>query len=313
MDIDKNKLFNIKNIIDTLKEKKISNEYFLFQTQLPYLSDKDVEIDIKEGPSNPKITHTNYFLTYAILHELLQIYNSTNNDTLVYLTKNILERKEISIDNLLDIFIQTHNLKKKDFIKFDYGHDGFFFNKDKFNKGSYIKNITYCYNNSYIFLKLLNIFLIKDIKKENKFFIKLPSVISIAIIDILKLLSYIFKKTIIFKAIGDSFFKDSFHIYCDDIDVDRYNEIKQNIMIDFKKKNYNFEKNIYLSKILNNQNNSNISLNFELIVKNFSLLIEILIFVFLSNLKSLILETKQNAYRDEKNWEDLNYYNNLYI
>lgn len=312
MDIDKNKLFNIKNIIDILKEKKNTEEYYLFQAQIPNLIDKDFTIDIKDGPSNPKVTNTNYFLTYAILHELLQIYNSTDNDTLVYLSQNILERKEISIENLLDIFIKKNKLKKDEFITFDYGHKGFFFNKEKFNKGSYIKNITFCYNNNNIFLKLLNIFLIKDIKKNNKFFIKLPSIVSIAVIDILKLLSYIFKKTIVIKALDDSFFKDSFHVFCDDVDVEKYNEIKKYIMKDFKNKNFDFKKHMYLSSILNNQSN-NISLNFDIVIKNFSLLIEILIFVFVSNLKNLILESTRNAYRDEKHWEDLNYYNNFYI
>lgn len=311
MDIDKNKLFNIKNIIEILKEKKITKDYFIFQTQLPYILEKDFHINIEEGPSNPKIINTNYFLTYAILHELLQIYNSVDNKTLDYLTQNILERKEINIKDLLDIFVKKHNLKKNDFITFNYGHEGFFFTNEKFNKGSYIKNITYCYNNNFIYLKLLNIFLLKDIKKENKLFIKLPSVVSIAVLDILKLLSYVFKKVIIFKAIDDSFFKDSFHVFCDEVVLERYNEIKLVLIKDFKNKNFNFEKNMFLSKILNN--NNNITLNFEKIIKKFSLSIEILIFVFLSTLKNLIIESTKNAFRDEKHWEDLNYYNNFYI
>lgn len=293
-------LFNIENIINLLKTKKNTNEFILFQTTLPNI-DSYGHINIKLGESCANPVYSNYFLTYGILHEFLQVYNSINLNTFKYFSKNILEKKEQDIHSLSKLIAKDD----KNIKTFDYSHKNFFIDNNKyFSKGSFIKNITYCYNNSHIYTNILKIFLVNDINKNTKFLIKFPSIVSQSILDSIRLISYSFEKITIFKNIYDSYFKDSFHIYAQDININRYLEIQNQIKL-FK----NINDTSPLRQILD-INLNNIYQNYDNTLKDFCIFLEIVIFVFLVNLHNLINQDKNLTYRNNSKWENLDYYNN---
>lgn len=302
---DKFDLFNIENIINVLKEKKNTNNYMLFQASLPHI-DTYGKINIINGESCANPIYGNYFLTYGILHEFLQEYNSINLDTFKYFSKNILEKQEQDINSLAKQISIEENINLEEIKKFDYSHKNFFVDNKYFSKGSYIKNITYCYNNNKIYMNILDIFLIKNIHKKDKLLIKFPSIISQSILDNLKLIAYSFKKIIIFKNIFDSYFKDSFHVYAAEVVIDRYKEI-QDIIINFKNKN-NFPDTMLIKQILDVKSYS-VYQNYEDILKDFTLFLEIIIFVFLVNLSNLINLDKKLTHRSDNRWKMLDYYN----
>jgi hypothetical protein len=295
-------LFNIENIINLLKTKKNTDEFILFQTTLPNI-DSYGNINIKMGESCANPVYSNYFLTYGILHEFLQVYNNINLNTFKYFSQNILEKKEQDIASISKLISKNDtNIKT-----FDYSHKNFFVDNNKyFTKGSYIKNITYCYNNSKIYTNILKIFLVKDVNKNTKFLIKFPSIVSQSILDSIRLISYSFEKITIFKNLYDSYFKDSFHIYAQDIKLNRYLEIQDKIKL-FKTDNIN---DTYQIRQILDININNIYQKFDNSLKDFCIFLEIIIFVFLVNLHNLINQDKNLTYRNKNKWENLDYYNN---
>lgn len=298
-------LFNIENIINLLKTKKKTNEFILFQTTLPNI-DSYGNINIKIGESCANPVYSNYFLTYGILHEFLQVYNNINLTTFKYFSRNILEKKEQDINSISKQISKNENENIANIKTFDYSHKNFFIDNKYFSKGSYIKNITYCYNNGKIYTNILKIFLIKDVNKNTKLLIKFPSIVSQCILDIIKLISYSFDKTIIFKNIYDSYFKDSFHIYANNINVSRYLEIQNKFKL-FKKEDIN---DINPIRQILDINVNNTYQNYDNILKDFCIFLEIIIFVFLANLYNLIDQDKNLTYRNNSKWEHLDYYNN---
>lgn len=298
-------LFNIENIINILKTKKNTDEFILFQITLPSIESYG-NINIKLGESCVSPIYSNYFLTYGILHEFLQVYNNINIKTFNYFSKNILEKKEQDIISLSKQISKNQNENPNNIKTFDFGHKNFFSENKYFSKGSYIKNITYCYNNNKIYTNILKIFLVKNIDKRTKFLIKFPSIVSQSVLDIIKLISYSFEKTTIFKNIYDSYFKDSFHVYADGIKISRYIEIQNKIKL-FNKNNIN---DIYTIKQVLDININNKYHHHDNILKDFCIFLEIVIFVFLGNLHNLITQDKDLTYRNNEKWENLDYYNN---
>lgn len=300
-------LLSIENIDTLLTTKSYTQDYIFFEKALPKLD--NININIKEGESNPYVKITNYFNTYGLLHELIQIFNKTKKSTFKYFCKNILEKPELSIQSLADIIIKKKKLNKSHLVTFDFSHEGFFFEKEisQFYKGSDIKNITTCYNNNKISMKILEIFLNDNVIKDNIFLIKLPSIVSIAVIDVLKIITYIWDKTIIFKLIKDSYFKDSFHVICSGINIKKYNNIKKIIEEQIQAKGLKHLSKFKLESLLPFEL-TNTSKEFEKNIKEFSDCLENLISTYLYNLQLALTTDIPTAYRNENTWKYLDKY-----
>jgi len=319
MEVDSLKLKDIKTITKILEEKKTLKETILFKTSLPSIDGISAsDLDLEFGPSTYSTTDSFYFLTFAVLHEFLQLFNerdSTNKELRNYLFENIVERDE----KPLSIVMKDLELKIKETHLFDFSHEGFFM-KDKkinFKKGSELKNYSYCYNNTGISSEILKIFLLKDeiIEKEANFgfLIKFPSIISIAITDTLKLLSYIFSSVIIFKQTEDSFIKDSFHIICKGMNVKKYKFIRSHIskLISEKHKTLDDLSNLYIRQLLTYKLNDKIQ-DYNEILRKFTLGVQLLICIFLTKLTDSYKIDIRTADRNSVNWFELDYYKNYF-
>ncbi|QKE44590.1 putative mRNA-capping enzyme small subunit [Yalta virus] len=304
-------VFDIEASNRRLEEKCKTSDYILFETQIPttdFIS--DVEI-VQGNDSTPYASISNYFLTYGILHELLQIYNNTKKETFDFFTKKILERKETSISELKKIISKREKIEEKDLIGFDFGYPEFFINnKDKnikYNKGSDMTNFSYCYNNISTPMKILNIFLLKDIKQENVIIIKSPNIISTVMVDYVKLLSYVFKQIRIFKVVQDSFFKDSFHIIVSNPNIARYNKIKTDIKNNIKKNHITDIEKSSIKNILKYTIDDN-NKEFEIKIKEFANVLEILIATYLLDITKALRTSTMNNHRDPYYWRHLDFY-----
>lgn len=319
MEIDTIKLKDIKTIIKILEEKKTLKETILFKTTLPSIDGISAfDFDLQFGGSTYSTQDVFYFFTFAILHEFLQLFNerdSTNKELRNYLFDNIVERDE----KPLNIVMKDLDLKPKETHLFDFSHEGFFM-KDKkinFKKGSEMKNYSYCYNNTSISSEILKIFLLRDeiIEKESEynFLIKFPSIISQAITDTLKLLSYIFESLIIFKQTEDSFIKDSFHIICKGLNKNKYKFVRSHILKLMNEKNKNLEDlpNLYIKCLLAYKINDRIR-EYNETIRKFTLGVEMLICVFLMKLTDSYKTDLITADRNSINWLELDYYKNYF-
>lgn len=304
-------VFDIEASNKRLEEKCKTSDYILFETQIP-TTDFIGEIEIVQGnDSTPYASISNYFLTYGILHELLQIYNNIKKETFDFFTKKILERKETNISELKKIISKREKIKEKDLIGFDFGNPSFFINsKDKnikYNKGSDMTNFSSCYNNINTPMKILNIFLLKEIKTSNVIIIKSPNIISTVIIDYIKLLSYVFKEIRIFKLVQDSFFKDSFHIIVSKPDVERYNKIKIIIKNNIKKNNIRDIEEASVKNILKYTIDDN-NQEFDIKIKEFANVLEILVATYLLDITKALRTSTMNNHRDPHYWKHLDFY-----
>lgn len=303
MDDYKNFL-NIDNIIKLLKEKKKNKDEILFQVELPNIDNLDT-LNIKYGKSNVYIKICDYFLTYGILHELVLLYNLLKKDYFEYFSQNLLNKNEENIVDLKKYLIKTYNLNEN-IIVYDFSYNNnFFFDKSHFKKGSEVFNITYCYCNNYIKAEILKVFLLKKITSDTIFLIKLPSITSIAILEYLKILSYIFLRINLIKLVNDSMFKDSFHVICYKINIERYKIVYEKL----KHINTNNLHNLYLKKIFHSINLDNYE-NLETSIKNFSKLLFMNVFNFISYITKSIEKDKKIAQRQYENWKLLDEYFN---
>lgn len=302
-------LFSMEKIIQILKEKQLFKDYILFQIQLPKLDSIKI-IGLNQGETSPCTIFTNYFLTYATLHEFVQIFNNTNKDLFDYFCNNILERKELNIMSISKILSEREKslFKLKNFNTFDFSHEKFFINTNtQFNKGSDIKNFTNCYNNNQITMELLEVFLLKDIHKDSVLLIKFPTILGLSVIDVLKVLCSICGSVVLLKVVEDSFFKDSFHVLCSQVNVENYHLIRNQIIHIIKRNKITSLKNVKFKNIIFEQTNS--SDKFNKCMNMFILHLEILINTFLSSLQKAIIKDKATSHRNKETWKYLDYYN----
>lgn len=290
-----------------LDDKCKTGDYILFQTKIPN-SDFHNELELIVGKnSSVYVLVSNYFLTYGILHELLQIYNNIKKETFDYFCQNIFNRKEASISELKKIISKKENIKLENIIGFDFSYPDFFLNNSKkYNRGSDITNFSSCYNNINIPLKILNVFLLKDIHKNNVIIIKVPNITSVAIIDFLKILSYVFSDIYLIKLVQDSFFKDSFHIILSNPNIKQYNQIKDELKNKFKKQNITNLDGYFLKSIL--KHNDEKSGEFIIKIKEFATVLELLIATYMLNIINALQKSSKNSYRDSQDWKYLDFY-----
>lgn len=310
VDQDKD-IFNIEASNKKLEEKCKTSDYILFETELPN-TDFIGEVEVIAGlDSTPYAIISNYFLTYGILHELLQIYNNTKKETFNYFCRDIFDRKETNISELKKIISKQEKIKEDNIIGFDFSYSSFFSesneNITKFDKGSDMTNFSSCYNNIKTPMKIINVFLIKDIKASSIIIIKVPNIISTVIIDYVKLLSYIFKEIKIFKLVQDSFFKDSFHIILSNPNIERYNKIKADIKSSMKKNNIKNVDNLYIKSIIKYNIDSN-NKEFSIKIKEFATVLEVLIATYMLNIIKALKISTTNNYRDPQDWYHLDFY-----
>lgn len=319
MEVDSNKLTDIKNIVKILEEKRGLKESIFFQALLPSIDGiSGSDFSLSFGASNYSTKDTFYFLTFAVLHEFLQLFNdrdSTNKEIRNFLFENIIERDE----KPLDVVMKDLKLKTDKTFLFDFSNKGFFMTDKKINfrKGSELKNYSYCYNNNNITSEILKIFLITenviDASQDFNFLIKFPTVISTVLNDALKLLSYIFSSVTVFKQTEDSFIKDSFHVICNGIDVKKYKFIRKHISKCLHDKNLGIEdlsKN-NIERILSTNIHDRYQ-DFNKILAGFITNIELIIFSFLTKLTDSYKLDLKSANRTNSNWEELDYYKNYF-
>lgn len=312
-----NNFFNIKtDIYDIVKinqyvdEKILLKDFIFFEQVLPKIDSIDT-IEIQEGHSFPHIINTNYFATYGILHEFIQMYNKIEKKTFDYFCRKILEKKELDINTLAKIICNREKKNIENIKTFDFSHPDFFIQTQhqNFHKGSDLKNVTFCYNNTEIYMNMLNIFLEKKLHKDMIFLIKLPSIINCVNIDILQILCYIFDNTILFKIIKDSFFKDSFHVICSNINLNKYETIQSQIKTQLQKKKIKNLNSHHLQLILPSKTTNTVS-TFQQSLQEFSFQIINIILTYFFNLQSTLQKDISYASRNEQNWKYLdNYYN----
>lgn len=307
------RLLDIDDVIRILSQKKELKEFIFFEKTLPII-DSDLTIRILKGDGEAFGTYFTYFHTYGILHEILQIFNKIGTDLMKHFCRKILEKPEMDINTLKTIISKKYIIPDKKILVYNFGHNNFFINnKQKYNKGSDIKNNTACYNNNIISMKLLEMFLLKEVYHDTVFLIKFPSIISISVIDSLKLLSNIFKKTIVFKLMDDSFFKDSFHVLCSELNINNYNKIKKEIKSYLETNKIKNLESINLKSIIKMRISDDYKY-FENSLKEFGKCIQTLVSTYLIELFINLSRDIENASRNDKKWENLdNYYNNKYI
>lgn len=308
MSESKDKVFDIERYNKKIEEKCKVSDYILFKTEIPN-TDFIGELEIIQGnDSSPYAPTSNYFLTYGILHELLQLYNNTKRETFNYFCKDILKRKETDISELKKIVSKKEKIKEEHILGFDFSYPDFILSDTtkKYSRGSDIVNFSSCYNNIKIPMKILNVFLLKNISKKSVFLIKAPCLISTVIVDYIKLLTYIFKEVQIFKLVQDSFFKDSFHLILTNPNLERYDKIKQEVKNSIKNNigdiNQAYIKNI-IKYSLNNNNQE-----FVIKIKEFTIVLEILIATYMLNVIKALKTSIANNYRDPNVWKHLDFY-----
>lgn len=306
---NKSNIFDIETNNKKLEEKCKTKDYILFETQLP-ATDFINKIEISEGINSiPYAPISNYFLTYGILHELLQIYNNTEKETFLFFTKKILDKNEMGISELKKIISKREKIKEKKIIGFDFGNDSFFIkNKNvKYNKGSDMTNFSTCYNNIHTQMKILKVFLLKDIDKDDVLIIKLPNIISTVAVDYMKLLTYVFKNIRLFKLVQDSFFKDSFHIIVSNPHIERYNKIKNEIKDTIKKNNIKDIEKANIKTLLKYEIDEN-NKEFNAKIKEFANVLETLIAAYLFEIIRALKISLTNNHREAEYWKHLDFY-----
>lgn len=322
MEIEKDsqiKSFNLDDIYQLLKRKKKLNQRVLIQITLPKIDGiLDSDIDINFGPSNIVSNKQNYFETFGILHELTQIFNKKdleNRKSRDFFFKDILNKKEINIDNLAKLINEEMSFNKQNIkgekvtqFTFDFGHkDGLFieeYQNKSFKKGSEIKNITYCYNINIIPATMLELFLLSDKElgdRDIRFIVKFPSIISSSVSDVLRLLSSTFNSVKVFKSVNDSMFKDSFHVICEHINKEKYN-IYRNV-IRSKTKDVDLKKNNLKSLLVRKEKKV-----FEDVLEDFSKILISIIYIFISEIIKSYQENLRLTNRDEEDWKVFDYY-----
>lgn len=290
--------FNIEKLVEFMEEKKKLNEYILIKKKLPNIEELG-EIKIIEGKTYPVVNLINYFLTYLSLHELLHLQNDIPKNIFDYFCYDILNKKEIEEKKLLDIIISKEKIKNV--INFDFSFKKFNLEENKkFTKGSKINNFSYCFNNNIENRNVLNIFLLDNINEKTNFLIKFNSITNIFVVDVLKMLCYIFTTNTIFKTIHDSMFKDSFNILCTDINLKKYKKIKNDLK--------NFElKNKNISSILNIRSFNNNDY-FNSVLKNFQTELSCIIFTYTNSLIESVKTDIEITTKNNKTWIFLNRY-----
>lgn len=299
-------LFNITTVIRNLEQKSNKKEAIYFDLIVPSTDFKPV-IKIHSGnSSDPYFSISNYFLTYGVLHEFMQLYNSLNRETFEFFCGKILDRNEVDIKTITKFIVKQNNMNNDHIEMFDYSTSDFFLDKEtKFKKGGDMINLSACYNNR-VTPEILNIFLLKKVYKDSIFIIKLPNIISTVSIDILRIICYIFKNVRIMKLVQDSFFKDSFHIVAREIDEERYESIKQEI----KKEIIPAKNTKYVSRITNNVFDDRY-IGFETGIKKFATELEILIATCLLHIAKLIKNSLETQDRDKTQWKYLDFYSEI--
>lgn len=302
-------IFNIELSNKKLEEKCKVADYILFESNIPN-TDFIGEISLVKGlDSTPYALISNYFLTYGILHELLQIYNNINKDTFNYFCQNIFNRQETNISELKKIISKREKIKEENIIGFDFSDSNFFLNQKniKYEKGSDMSNFSTCYNNIRTPMKILNVFLLKNLKENSVIIIKIPNIISTVVIDYLKILTFIFHEIKIFKLVQDSFFKDSFHVILSRPNINRYNQVKEDIKKNIKANNIKNIDEEYIKSIITydieDQNQEFISK-----IKEFATVLETLIATYMLNIIKALKISTSNNYRNPNDWHHLDFY-----
>lgn len=307
--MEQNQLFNIENIFNFLKTVKKSNEYAIIKTEIPKYQSNYI-FRIKKGISIVFCFYINYFLTYGILHEFLQLFNNTDEELFDYYCRDVFNKEDINEIDLVGLVCTEYKIAKNNIIYKNFQSENKFFRlKKRFKKGSYIQNITSCYN-LFIPAEILNIFLLPKKELKQNFLIKLPNISSEFIIDVIKLLTNIFQRTILFKSVYDSFFNDSFYILCLDIHEPSYLKISKEIQENIDSNNIDIKKDYIKNLFLNNYENNNLDINNNFIIelKSFFFNIEILIANFLNKLIKNLNQDSKLTIRNPKNWNSLDFY-----
>lgn len=298
-------MLDIKEDIQILERKQKKNEIIYFDMGIPP-SDFKREIKIKNGiTSDPYYSVTNYFLTYGILHEFIQLFNNIKEETFDHFCGKILDRRELSMDEFIYRLVKEEKYQKKYIQSFDFSGKGFFTDRNfKVKRGSDLRNISWCYNNS-IDMKVLDIFR-SSVTEESVFVIKMSNITSIVSIDIIRLLNYIFKNMRLIKLVQDSFFKDSFHIIVSSPNVKRYNEVKQEIEQSLS--------TVPKGKSLVFVTKPSLSMDnevFETHIKEFATQLESLVASYLFHIISLIRSGIKDNHRNKDQWKYLDYYTSV--
>ncbi|AKS26325.1 putative mRNA capping enzyme small subunit [Diachasmimorpha longicaudata entomopoxvirus] len=277
------------DIISSLKKKWMTKDYIYFKTNLPSLSLGVSDIVIEPGASDVNIRNTDFFLTYGILHELIQIYNTMTDGLFEFFCVNILD-KHIQSDSLvtqLYTLLQSKNIKQ-----FDFTQKKFFREQTKFKRGSELKNITNCFSNTRITKHILDVFGL-NINLDNIFLIKLPTLTSVCITDYLKILSSVFAKTVILKSVDDNMFCDSFYVLCLEPDVEKYSL--------FSSKLKTPKEGMYLRSLLSKTTTEYPI--FQDTIKEFAKTLHYISFNFITELIKLLEKGAEERLRTNEGWQ----------
>lgn len=298
-------MLDIKEDILVLERKQKKNEMIYFDMNIPS-SDFKREIKLKNGiVSDPYYPVTNYFLTYGILHEFIQLSNNIKKETFEHFCGKILDRYELGMDDFIYRLVKEEKYEKKHIQAFDFSGKGFFTDKTfKVKRGSDLRNVSWCYNNS-IETKVLDLFT-SNVTEESVFVIKMSNITSIASIDIIRLLNYIFKNMRLIKLVQDSFFKDSFHIIISSPNIKRYEEVKREIKQGLSTVNKDKSLVFVTKPSLYTDNEV-----FETYIKEFATQLEGLIASYLFHIISLIRSGIKDNHRNKDQWKYLDYYTSV--